>query len=94
MIIDNELFERALDGLSNIIDDIKDETLQSNMQGIFDSLYHIYECIDLNGVEDVVNENEVMRKLLAESLSYEEKRYVRLKYNIDVDDRAKDILYK
>lgn len=88
MIIDNEMFERVLDGFSSEINDIEDETLQSNLQEIFDSLYYIYERFDLDALEVAENENEVMRALLSQVLSYEQKRYVRLKYNIDVDDGA------
>lgn len=89
MIVERDTFEQVLDGFSSIINDIEDETLQSNLTDIHDSLYIIWEeGIDLEALEDVKGENELLRSLLAEVLSYEQKRYVRIKYDIDVDDRA------
>lgn len=88
MIIDNDTFERVLDSFSSIIDDIEDVTLRSNLQDIFESLYTIYECVDLEELEAVKGENEVLVHLLAQSLSHEQKLYVKFKYGIDVDNRV------
>lgn len=88
MIIDLERFERVLDGLSGIINDIEDETLQDELRESFDALYEIYEGTDVNGLEDMKRENEVMRQLLAQLLSDEQKLRLKWKHRIDVDDGA------
>lgn len=85
-MIDMERLERVLDGLSGIINDIEDKTLRSELGGFFDALYDIYEDIDLTVQDDMESENDVMRTLLAQLLSDEQKRRLKLKYNIDVDD--------
>lgn len=85
-MIDMERFERVLDGLSGIINDIEDKTLQDNLLGFFDALYDIYEGSVIMENDEMESKNDVMRTLLAQLLSEEQKRRLKLKYNIDVDD--------
>ena len=82
--MDNNEFECLLDEFSNILMDIKDAALRSNLMGILDSLYCVYEQIDLEELDRVKNENEIMLHILEQVLSYEQKQYVRIKYDIDI----------
>lgn len=86
MTIDNDMFERVLDSFSSTIDDVEDAVLRSNLQDIHDSLYTICENIDIDVMNNIVDENEVMRDILKQVLSHEQKQYIRLKYNIDITD--------
>lgn len=83
-MMDAGTFERLLDGLFSEIEDLPDGSAKTNLIGIADSLYNVFENLDCEEPEKIQGENETMRKILANRLSDDEKRYVKIKYGIDL----------
>lgn len=79
-------FERLLEGLDNEIADLPDGSTKENLTNISSALYSIFEDLDFEEPDELKKENTVMRKLLADRLSHEEKQYIRFKYHIDIDE--------
>ena len=83
-MVDTQQFEMTLDALATQIEEVKDPAVKSNLEDINGVLYGIYEdvlCLDVEGLEQ---ENEMIKRLLAEHLSEDDKRYYRMKYHIDI----------
>ncbi len=83
-MIDLQQFEGLLEALQNEIEWPDDPVTQGNMQTIYDGLYGLYEDLMVMNLDRLEEENTVMRQILADRLSDEDKRYYRIKYGIDL----------
>lgn len=83
-MIDEREFEALLEGLQGEIDDLPASNTKSNLEAIHDALYGIFEEVALLDVSTEREENKILKSLLADRLSYEDKQYIRLKYDIEV----------
>ena len=58
------------------------ENIVSNLESANDSVYSVYEDLNCEYNEEFIREHDVMRDILQEKLSYEEKIDLRIKYGI------------
>ena len=84
-MIDTQRFEGLLEALDSEIDAVRynAEPNLGNLEDIYSALYSIFEEVSLVDVDKITEEHEVLKRLLANHLSYEDKMYYRLKYDID-----------
>lgn len=86
-MVDTQRFEGLLEALGNEIDDLEvGYSTKSNLTNILQGLCSIFEEIQCSetDAESIIEENEVLKRLLSDHLSYEDKMYYRLKYNMDL----------
>ncbi len=84
-MIDTRHFEQLLEGLDNEIADLPSSTTKNNLVDISSALYSVFEDLDYNEPEQLMEHNEIMCKLLAQLLSDEQKQRIKFKYNIDLN---------
>ena len=58
------------------------ENIVSNLESANDSVYSVFEDLNSEYNEELLHEHDVMRDILQEKLSYEEKIDLRIKYGI------------
>ena len=58
------------------------ENIVSNLESANDSVYSVFEDLNSEYNEEFIQEHDVMRDILQEKLSYEEKIDLRIKYGI------------
>lgn len=63
----------------------KFNAIVSNLNGLCDSLYSEFENSTENEFIELQNKYKIVLEILNEKLSYEDKIYVRIKYDIEVD---------
>ena len=85
-MIDTRQFETSLEALENEIDDLPHSATKNNLIDISNTLYGIFESLDATEAENIKKENIIMRKLLAGILTDEQKRSVKFRYRIDIDE--------
>ena len=83
-MVDLEQFEGLLESLNSEIETLPNDSVRSNLETIHDGLYRIFEDVSLVDTDKVTEENEVLRQLLTAYLSYEDRQYIRIKYDIDL----------
>lgn len=83
-MIDETRLEALLESLDSEIQELPESTARDNLIDISSALYGIFEDIMLADVEKTKQENEVLRQLLTAYLSYEDKLYIRFKYEVDL----------
>lgn len=83
-MIDEQHFEGLLESLQGEIDDLPEGEAKSNLSGICDKLYGIFEELANSTDGDFFEEYEIIKELLTDRLSYDEKLYYKIKYHIDL----------
>lgn len=86
-MVDTQRFEGLLESLGNEIDDLEvGFSTKDNLTNIFQGLYSIFEEVNCaeSELERLTEENEILKQILADRISYEDKQYFRIKYGIDL----------
>ena len=80
---DTQRFEGLLEALDREIEELPDGSVKENLTDISSALYSIFEDVSLDDVDKIKEENEVLKQLLTAYLSPEDKRYIRIKYDLE-----------
>lgn len=83
-MVDVQQFEGLLESLQGEIDDLPEGTSKSNLSGICDGLYSIFEALEDISASGLFDEYDIIKELLTDRLSYDEKLYYKIKYHIDL----------
>lgn len=83
-MVDVTQFEGLLEALSNEIDELPQGSAKENLMSIHSALYGIFEEVSMDDTETLEREHTIMKALLEDRLSHEDKVYYRIKYNIDL----------
>lgn len=83
-MIDTQRFEGLLEALDSEVEDLPSGSVKENLTDISSALYGIFEDVSLDDVDKIKEENEVLKQLLTVYLSYEDKQYIRIKYDIEL----------
>lgn len=83
-VVDVQGFEGLIEALNNEIEDLPQGKVRENLIQISSALYGIFEDVALTDFDGATEENEILKNLLKPHLSYEDKQYIRFKYDIDL----------
>lgn len=83
-LIDTRQFEGLLEALDNEIEELPSGSVRENLTDISSALYGIFEDVSLDDVDKIKEENEILKQIVSDRLSYEDKLYYRIKHNIDL----------
>ena len=83
-MIDIQHFEALLEALDGEIETLPEGSMKENLTDISSALYGIFEDVSIVDTDKISMDNEVLKQLLSAYLSYEDKRYIRIKHDIDL----------
>lgn len=59
-------------------------TIISNLESANDGVYSVYEELNINSIDELAEDNEILRGLLKDKTDYDERTYIKIKYGIDL----------
>ena len=74
--------ESIIEAIKNEVSDLDPCVQRENLESYCDDLYREWE--EIQDINERLKEFEIVKRLLSEKLSHEEKVYIRLKYGIDM----------
>src|SRR5437763_3508587 len=57
-------------------------TIISNLESANDGVYSVYEELNINSIDELAEDNEILRGLLKDKTDYDERTYIKIKYGI------------
>ena len=78
--------ENIIEAINREVSELKPCVQRENLTSYCDDLYRQWEELQLCEEENkrLQEENEILKRLLSEKTSYEDKQYIRFKYEIDL----------